>query len=73
MDQEQAGMPAGFNMESLPIVKCKCGSGLWDQATQLRRMSAIISKDGKEKLIALPVVVCKECGKELEVDGGVVK
>ena len=73
MEQEQFGMPAGFDIESLPNVECECGSELWDQATKLKRMSAIISKDGQEKFIALPVVVCKKCGKELEVGGGVIK
>jgi len=72
MEQDQLGLPAG-GIESLPNVKCECGSELWDQATILKKMSAIVSRDGQEKLIALPVVVCRECGKKLEVNGGVIK
>lgn len=73
MEQEQFGIPSGVNIESLPNVKCECGSELWEQATKLKKMSAIISRDGQEKFIALPVIVCRGCGKELEVNGGVIK
>ena len=73
MGQEQFGIPSEVDIESLPNVKCECGSELWDQATKLKKLSAIVSRDGQEKLIALPVVVCRECGKKLEVNGGVIK
>ena len=67
--EQKIGMPSlppGVNIDDLPNLKCdECGFEVWDQGTRLKKLSAIMSDDGQEKVIALPVIVCMKCGKEL--------
>ncbi len=71
--EQQIGMPplpAGMSFDDLENIKCECGSEIWDQGSRLKRLSAIMSEDGQEKVIAIPVIVCMECGKELPIPVG---
>lgn len=64
-------LPAGMNFDDLENIKCdECGSEVWDQGSRLKKISAIVSEDGQEKVIILPVIVCMKCGKELPIAVG---
>lgn len=60
-------VPQGPNMTvdilSIPNEKCTCGSEVWEQGMVLKKISSLISHDGKEHLGSLPVVICKKCGE----------
>ena len=45
-----------------------CGSTLWDQKIQLRKVSALLSPTGKEMFLQAPILVCAECNTELETE-----
>ena len=62
---KQMGIPPEVNPDDLQDIVCECGSELWEQAMKLKKMSAIVSPDGQEKIAMVPVLVCKKCGKEL--------
>jgi hypothetical protein len=53
------------DVRSLPNIKCACGSILFEDAFELRRLSALQSPSGKEEIVPLPVIVCKICGAPL--------
>ena len=39
-----------------------CGCKIWDSAQIVKRISALVSPTGKETLVPLPMLVCKNCG-----------
>lgn len=62
-DMRQMNM--NVRVEDLEAVKCKrCRGELFQQAVGIRRLSPLVSPDGKEKFISVPVLVCMNC-KEL--------
>jgi len=70
----QMNMNMNIKMEDLQPITCKrCRGELFQQAVVIRKLSAIISPDGKEKFISVPVLVCMNCKELLEpgrVGGG---
>jgi len=63
-----------IKMEDLQSINCKrCRGELFQQAVAIRKLSALLSPDGKEKFISVPVLVCMNCKELLEpsrVGGG---
>jgi hypothetical protein len=53
------------DVASLPNIKCGCGSVIFTEAFELKKLSALQSPSGKEELVPLPVIVCKICGAPL--------
>ena len=39
-----------------------CNCKIWDSAQIVKRVSALVSPTGKETLVPLPMLVCKNCG-----------
>jgi hypothetical protein len=62
-------------MEDLQPINCKrCRGEIFQHAVAIRRLSAILSPDGKEKFASIPVLVCMNCKELLEpgrVGGGI--
>ena len=54
-----------INPENLPEVKCGCGCSIFVQGTQIRKVSALLSPEGKDSYLFIPVFVCKDCKLEL--------
>lgn len=46
-------------------LQCECGSYIFEDAYILKKLSALISPTGKEEVIPISLLVCKECGKVL--------
>ncbi|WP_020402221.1 hypothetical protein [Gracilimonas tropica] len=71
MNLHQNGSSKSVNvtLEDLEIVACKCGSQLFEVKLKVGRLSQVHPKNktGEPMLADLPVKVCAECGKELEV------
>lgn len=51
------------NISDAPWVKCSEGSMIYDNAVMFKRLSPIISPTGKEELVPMEAVICKQCGK----------
>ena len=45
-----------------------CGSTIWDQKIQLRKVAALLSPTGKEMYLQAPILVCAECDTELDTE-----
>jgi hypothetical protein len=43
-----------------------CGHNLFEKRDMLRRFSALVSPDGKERLLSLTVPICAKCGQILD-------
>ena len=56
-----------FNIDptTLPTIECECGNDIFDPAIRIRRVSAIISPEGKAGYVHEPVMVCRKCSKLL--------
>lgn len=67
MDQ-QAPPQANVNVDlaQLPSVVChKCQGEIWAQRVRLKKLSALLSPQGKDQLVPITVLVCASCGEEL--------
>jgi uncharacterized Zn finger protein len=52
-----------INPKDLDDVVCEnCASTYFRQVQILKRMSALISPNGKEQRIAIPIIRCDDCG-----------
>lgn len=56
-------MDSTVNIADAPWQECNCGGSIFTQATMIKRLSAIISPDGKEHLIPIDIYLCNKCGK----------
>ena len=74
LGQDVKQMNMNIKMEDLESVRCKrCRGELFHQAVAIRRLSALLSPDGQEKFVSVPVLVCMGCKELLEpsrVGGG---
>ena len=43
----------------------KCGSKNFTQVYQMKKLSALLSPNGQEQIVTLPVFICNDCGEEL--------
>ena len=43
-------------------VKCKCGSETFKQSFLMRRVSSILTGNGKPGFVPIPVFACDSCG-----------
>lgn len=53
------------NAEDLPDFKCTCGSIIWEGAIKFKKISRVISNDGRDSIQPIQVFICKKCGKDL--------
>jgi len=58
-------MRINANPDDLPDIFCECGGGVFVQGMRIKKVSALISPDGREKYIHLPTSVCVKCFKAL--------
>jgi len=66
--KKQAKKPVQLNInpDTLPDIECiECKSKYFIQALRIKRVSAIISPDGKERYVQIPVMLCASCNEEL--------
>lgn len=47
--------------KTTPVYCTECGNGIFTQLYLLRHVSAIVSSDGQEALLPVPVFVCTKC------------
>tara|TARA_B100001113_G_C20765204_1_gene472720 strand:+ start:89 stop:322 length:234 start_codon:yes stop_codon:yes gene_type:complete len=65
--------PVNINPDDLEDIKCKkvlesldkCGSKNFTQVYQMKKLSALLSPNGQEQIVTLPVFICNDCGEEL--------
>jgi hypothetical protein len=53
-------------LSDLPLHVCECGSEIFQQVLNLRKVSAILSGTGKEEVIPVGVIACVKCDKKYE-------
>ena len=59
-------MKVNVNPDELPNIICsKCKSKIFIPAQRIKKLSAILSPDGKERYVNIPVVICAICKEEL--------
>ncbi len=51
------------NIADAPWQECDCGGLLFEPACMVKRLSALVSPDGKEHNIPVDVMVCTSCKK----------
>jgi len=44
-------------------VKCDCGGMIFMEKLFFKKISALISPNGREELAPMPVIICEACGK----------
>lgn len=52
----------GVDLNNVPFEKCKCGNTTWKVVFLLKRLSKLISPNGKETLVPIQVFCCEKCG-----------
>lgn len=56
-----------INLDELPTVKCKeCDGKDWVEKYTVKKVSALMSPNGKEGVIPVPNMVCDYCGSLLQ-------
>ena len=55
-----------INLGEMPNVVCECGNMFFMSIFLVKKISALQSPTGKEELMSIPLMVCKNCGKSLE-------
>ena len=59
-------MKVNVNPDELPDIECsKCKSKIFQPAQRIKKLSAILSPDGKERYVNIAVVICAMCKEEL--------
>jgi hypothetical protein len=56
-------MEPKVNISQAPWQECECGSILFRPVTAAKRLSALLSPDGKEHNIPIELYLCEGCGK----------
>lgn len=56
-------MDTKVNISQAPWQECECGSILFRNVSAAKRLSAIMSPDGKEHIIPVELYLCEQCGK----------
>jgi hypothetical protein len=56
-------MSTKVNIADAPWQTCDCGGMLFQTATMVKRLSALMSPDGIEHMVPLEVHLCRTCGK----------
>ena len=49
--------------DTTPVICSKCKSEVFQMGFMIRKLSAIMSPDGKEQQFQIPVAICMGCGK----------
>jgi len=44
-------------------VVCECGGMIFMEKLFFKKISALISPNGREELVPMPIIVCENCGK----------
>ena len=67
-------MSMNIKLEDLQSITCKrCRGEIFQQGVAIKKVSALISPDGKERFASIPVLVCMNCRELLDpsrVGGG---
>ena len=59
-------VPIRINPDELDSIKCsKCGGEIFIAASRIKKVSAIISPNGQESYVGIPVSVCLACQEPL--------
>jgi hypothetical protein len=56
-------MSEKVNISQAPWQECECGGLTFTTHSMVKRLSALISPDGKEHMIPVEVYLCDKCGK----------
>ena len=54
-------------MEGVTVLKCSCGSDIFNSVFRILEVSSLVSRSGKMEYAPTPVFVCFKCGKELNL------
>lgn len=55
-------------VEQSPRKKCSCGCEFFDTATAQVEVSSLLSGTGKNEILLVGVLLCRDCGKESKKD-----
>lgn len=56
-----------INLDQCETIICSsCGNDEWAEVMKFKKLSVLLSPNGKEGLIPIPIVRCTYCGKSLE-------
>lgn len=50
-----------INLASLDWEKCECGGQHFRQSMMVKRLSALISPDGQERIVPVEIMLCESC------------
>ena len=78
MEREKPGLNLNINPSDLTDIVCdKCGSQCFVPTFLFKKLSAVLSPNGKETIIPMQIYRCADCGhindeflpKEMEING----
>jgi hypothetical protein len=70
MNRNNGGeMAIKLDINSLEDIKCECGCGFFEQIFAMKRVPALQSPTGREEILPIPFMVCKQCGKPVKGKG----
>jgi len=58
---QQKVVNLNVNPDDLKDILCECGHDIFVSAARIKKVPAIISPDGQEKYLTIPVSVCMKC------------
>ena len=58
---QQKVVNINVNPDDLEAILCECGHDLFIPAVRIKRMSALVSPNGQEQYLQIPVSVCLKC------------
>lgn len=56
------------NFEDLKDVTCECGNSTFVEQYKIKKISALLTKSGKEEIMPYSVLACSKCGKILDAN-----
>lgn len=51
------------DLNRVPSERCSCGSSTWTVVYIIKKLSALVSPNGKETIVPVQVFACTKCGK----------
>jgi len=65
----QPGQPIQVNLKNAIPKVCECGCKYFTPVIAVFIISALVSPTGQELTVQQPVLICKECKKEVKLAG----
>jgi hypothetical protein len=63
---EQVNQEGSISMNDTELVKCSCGSDRFKHLINIRKVSSLFTRTGKDEYVPVPIFVCVKCDAQWE-------